>query len=183
LDFYGISGLKLGLAGYFGDSQSTLYNGLDRDDAAGIARADSSVVNVAMIGADARYNVKGWEFRGQFIFVNLSNTMAYNAFTGNDVGSNLAGFYLEAAYNVFQKNQELKSELFPFFRYEQYNTHKSVERTIEQNNAFKRTELTAGLTWKITPGTALKMDYQWLKTDADDSFRNQLNVGLGVWFY
>ena len=183
LDFYGISGLKLGLAGYFGDSQSTLYNGLDREDAAGIARADSSTVGIAMVGVDARYNVKGWEFRSQFNFTNLSNTMAYNAFTGNDVGNKMSGFYLEAAYNVFQKSQEIKSELFPFFRYEQYNTHQSVERTIEQDNAYKRTELTAGLTWKMTPGTALKFDYQWLKNDASDGFRNQLNVGVGVWFY
>jgi len=164
LDFYGISGLKLGLAGYFGDSQSTLFNGLDRDDSEGIARADSSTVNIAMIGVDARYNVKGWELRGQYNYTSLSNTTAYNAFTGNDVGSR-------------------KSELFPFFRYEQYNTHQSVATSIEQNNAFSRTELTAGLTWKITPGTALKLDHQWLKTDAEDSFRNQLNVGVGVWFY
>ena len=121
--------------------------------------------------------------RGQFIYTSLSNTQAYNAFTGNDVGSELGGFYVEAAYNVFQKSEEIKSALFPFFRYEQYNTHQSVASGIEQNNAFSRTELTAGLTWKITPGTALKLDHQWLKTDAEDTFRNQLNVGLGVWFY
>ncbi|MFK7981845.1 MAG: hypothetical protein AB8G86_17825 [Saprospiraceae bacterium] len=183
LDFYGISGLKLGVAGYFGDSQSTLYDGVDKNDAAGLARADSSTVGVAMIGIDARYNIKGWELRGQLNYTSLSNTMAYNAFTGNDVGSKMSGYYLEAAYNVFQKNQEVKTELFPFFRYEQYNTHQSVTRTIEQNNAFKRTELTAGLTWKMNPGTALKLDYQWLKTDADNGFKNQLNIGLGVWFY
>ncbi len=183
LDYYGISGLKLGLAGYIGDSQSTLYNGLDKKDAAGIARADSSTVGVAMVGFDARYSRQGFELRGQLNFTSLSNTMAYNAFTGNDVGSKMSGLYLEAAYNIFQKNKELKTELFPFFRYEQYNTHQSVVRTIEQDNAFKRTELTAGLTWKMTPGTALKLDYQWLKNDAEEGFRNQLNLGVGIWFY
>ncbi len=183
LDYYGISGLKLGLAGYVGDSQSTLYDGLDKNDSAGIARADSSTVGVAMVGLDARYSKNGFELRGQVNYTSLSNTMAYNAFTGNDVGSKMSGFYLEAAYNVFQKVKENKTELLPFFRYEQYNTHQSVERTIEQDNAFKRTELTAGLTWKMTPGTALKLDYQWLKNDAEDTFRNQLNLGVGVWFY
>ncbi len=183
IDFYGISGLKLGLAGYFGDSQSTLYNGLNKNDEAALSRADSSAVGMAMLGIDARYTIKGVRLRGQYNFIKLSNTIEYNAFTGNNVGSQMGGFYIEAAYNVFQKNKAIKSELLPFFRYETYNTHQSVERTIEVNNAYKRTELTAGLTWKPTLGTAFKLDYQWLKTDADDVFKNQLNIGVGIWFF
>lgn len=183
VDYYGISGLKIGLAGYFGDSQTTLFDGVDRADVAAISRADSTVVGISMLGIDARYNLKGLRLRGQYNFINLSNTMAYNTFTGSNVGSQLSGFYLEAAYNVFQQKKNITSELLPFFRYEKYNTHQSVARNIEANNAFERTELTAGIGWKINAGTMLKIDYQWLKTDADNSFNNQLNIGVGIWFF
>lgn len=183
VDYYGISGLKIGLAGYFGDSQTTLYDGIDKVDVAAISRADSTVVGISMLGIDARYNIKGFRLRGQYNFVNLSNTSAYNNFTGNNVGSQLSGFYLEAAYNVLQQKKDITDELLPFFRFEKYNTHQSVARNIEVNNAFERTELTAGIGWKINAGTMLKIDYQWLKSDADDSFKNQLNIGVGIWFF
>jgi len=183
--FTGSNGLRSGrgLAGYFGDSQTTLFDGVDRADVAAISRADSTVVGISMLGIDARYNLKGLRLRGQYNFINLSNTMAYNTFTGSNVGSQLSGFYLEAAYNVFQQKKNITSELLPFFRYEKYNTHQSVARNIEANNAFERTELTAGIGWKINAGTMLKIDYQWLKTDADNSFNNQLNIGVGIWFF
>jgi hypothetical protein len=49
VDYYGIRGLKLGLAGYFGDTQSALFNNLDKSDEALMARADSSVVGINMV--------------------------------------------------------------------------------------------------------------------------------------
>ena len=160
IDFYGISGLKVGLAGYFGDSQSTLYDGVDRNDRVALSRADSSAVGIAMLGLDARYNIKGFQLRGQFNRVFLSNTQAYNSFTGSNVGKEMSGFFLEAAYNVFQTSSTINSALLPFFRYEKYNTHQSVELNTELNNAYARTELTAGIGWRINTGTVLKIDYQ-----------------------
>lgn len=183
VDYYGISSLKLGLSGYFGNSQTTLFDGIDKEDNAAVAQADSSVVGISMVGLDARYNIKGFQIRGQYNFINLSNTDQYNAFTGSDVGSKMSGFYAELGYDIFNKNKEIKSQLIPFFRYETYNTHQSVEKNVELNNSYKRTELTAGIGWKLTPGAVLKMDYQWLKTDADDDFKNQLNLGVGIWFF
>src|SRR5690606_16916226 len=59
LEYFGIRGLNVGLAGYFGKTQSTLYNGIDKNDDAAIARADSSVVGISMLGVDARYSIKG----------------------------------------------------------------------------------------------------------------------------
>ncbi|RMG82716.1 MAG: hypothetical protein D6714_10925, partial [Bacteroidetes bacterium] len=112
-----------------------------------------------------------------------SNTAEYNAFTGSDVGSKMSGYYAEVGYDIFHTNKAINTRLVPFFRYETYNTHAAVAENMTKNDAFKRTELTAGLSLKLNPGTVLKMDYQWLKTDADDDFRGQLNLGLGVWFF
>ena len=44
IDYYGILGLKLGLAIYYGKSQSSLYDGLAMDDFNAVKMADSSVV-------------------------------------------------------------------------------------------------------------------------------------------
>jgi hypothetical protein len=183
IDYYGISSLKIGLAGYFGNSQTNLFDGISKEDASAISRADSSVVGINMLGLDARYNIKGFQLRGQYNFLSLSNTDQYNAFTGSDVGRQMSGYFVEIGYDVFNKNNEIKSQLIPFFRYETYNTHHSVENNIETNNAFKRTELTAGIGWKLTPGAMLKMDYQWLKNDASDGIGGQFNMGVGIWFF
>lgn len=43
IEYYGFSGLNLGLSGYFGNTQSTLYNGLEKSNSDAIAQADSSV--------------------------------------------------------------------------------------------------------------------------------------------
>ncbi len=180
-DYYGISSLKLGFSGYFGDTQSTLYNGIDRNDEAALLQADSSVVGVNMIGLDARYQVKGFLIRGQYIFNKLNNTNQYNTFTGKDVGSQHTGFFAEVGYDVFNRIRSIKSQLIPFVRYEQYNTHQATEE-MSVNDAFHRTEITAGIDWKITPGTVLKADFQWLKNRQTNVFNHQLNLGVGVWF-
>jgi hypothetical protein len=182
VDYFGISGLKLGLSGYFGDTQSTLYDGLDKDDAAGVAQADSSVVGVSMVGLDARYNISGWEFRGQYNYSNLSNTDQYNEFTGKDLGSALQGYYVEAGYDLFHTSSSISSQLVPFVRYEKYDTHHKTEGGLAQNSAYDRTDITAGISWRATSGVALKADYQWKKTAVADSNTGLFNMGVGIWF-
>jgi hypothetical protein len=182
VDYFGLPGLKLGLSGYFGNTQSTLYDGLDKDDAAGVAQADSSVVGIAMVGVDARYNIGGWEFRGQYNLANLSNTDQYNEFTGKDLGSSLKGYYIEAGYDLFHSSSDITSKLVPFVRYENYDTHNKTEDGLAKNDAYDREEITAGIGWRITPGVVLKSDYQWKKTAASDDYTGQFNMGVGIWF-
>lgn len=180
IDYYGVPGLKLGLSGYFGNTQSTLYNGLDKDDRAAEAKADSSVVGISMIGADAAYSVKGLVLKGQFYYAAVSNSDEYNAFTGKDLGSALSGYYAEAGYNLLSgKNSEQK--LVPFCRYERYNTHQKTDG-IAKNQAYDRTELTAGIGWWVASGAVLKADIQWLGNEASDKKTKQLNLGIGIAF-
>jgi hypothetical protein len=176
----------VGFSGYFGKTQSTLYDGIDKNDDAAIAIADSSVVGVAMFGVDARYNVGGLQLRGQYYLTSLSNTKEYNEFTAdtdglNDLGSAMSGYYIEAGYNVF-KSTNAKSELIPFIRYEAYNTHSSVENTISENAAYNVNMITTGITWKLTPKAALKADLQFTKNEAADEYTKQFNAGVAVMF-
>lgn len=180
IEYYGVQGLNIGFSGYKGLSQSTLFDdvpseGPERE------QADSSVVGLTMIGLDARYQFKGLMLRGQFNYGWFANSDVYDAFTGSDLGSSMAGFYLEAAYNVFSTSENIKSQLIPFFRYENYNTQNSVEG-ITRNEAYHRQEYTFGVGWKPISGVALKADYQVFTNKASDDPISRVNLGIGVWF-
>lgn len=171
LDYYGLPGLRLGLSGYFGRTQSERAI----QDIAG------SDVGVAMLGLDARYAYQRFTARGQFIHASVSDSKEYNAYYGSDLGSALQGWYLETAYNLLP--QDKKQQLFAFARYEDYDTHASTEGGLVKNLAYDRNEWTFGLTYKVAPGAAFKADYQF-KNNAvvGGQTIKQLNLGFGVWF-
>ncbi len=180
VDYFAIPGLKIGLSGYFGKSQSTLYDGIEKNDYVLTQSADSSVVGISMFGVDAQYNINGFGFRGQFIYSEHSNTQAYNQLTGSDFGSQIKGYYLEASYNIFQ-TIPTKHKLIPFVRYENYNTHAVVEDGVTTNDAFARQEYIFGLGWKMHTNAVLKVDYQVL-VEGNNKQRNFFNMGVGVMF-
>lgn len=187
VEYYGIRGLNLGLSGYFGNTQSTLYEGVDKDDTDAIARADSSVVGVSMLGIDARYKIKGLQLRGQFYYSGLSNTAQYNAFTApndstlNDLGSSMIGYYAEAGYNVL-RSFETDKQLIPFVRYEFLNTHHRVESNISINPTYEKSIITTGMTLKLTRGAVIKADMQFIKPVDEDSYTKTFNAGIGIMF-
>ena len=182
LDYYGLSGFKLGLSGYFGKSQSILFDDLDKNDDVAIATADSSIIGISMVGLDYRYSIFGFQTRGQLIYGKFTNVDEYNAFTGSDLGESMLGYYAEVSYEIFHDNGSIQNELTPFFRFEKYNTHYSVISGLTQNNAYNITELIFGFTFKMDRGAALKVDYQMYKNADESKFNSILNMGIGVWF-
>lgn len=170
LDYYGLPGLRLGLSGYFGRTQA-------EDDVDDI---DGSDVGISMVGFDARYAYQRFTARGQFIHANLSDTEAYNALYSSDLGSALQGWYLEAAYNLLPLTKQ--QQLFAFARYEDYDTHASVDGSLLKNASYDRNEWTLGLSYKVAPGAVVKADYQIKDNATSNDIPNQLNFGIGVWF-
>lgn len=182
LDYYGLPGLKVGAAVYLGKSQSSLFNGIDKNDELALAQADSSVVGIQMFGLNAIYQYKGLRLRGEYILSKQSNTLQYNAFTGSDLAKVMDGYYADISYNLFY-GTKLKSELIPFIRYEKYYTHSEVDSEITQVLAYNRTDITMGIGYKITPGIMLKSDYQiYHNEDSNDSNSGQFNLGVAFWF-
>ena len=171
LDYYGLPGLRLGLAGYFGRTQP-------EDD---VDMLDGADVGIAMIGLDARYAYRRFTARGQFIHASLSDADAYNTLTGRDLGSALSGWYLEGAYNLLPLENAQK--LFAFARLEQYDTHADTEGGLVANDAYNRQDVTLGLTYHIAPGVVVKGDYQIRDNEQEGAeVANRLNFGIGVWF-
>ncbi len=182
VEYYGIKGLNIGLASYLGNSQTTAYDGLDKNDNAAISSADSTIVGVSMFGLDMRYQLKGLALRGQLIYTSLGNTEQYNQKLDSDVGSKMIGYYAEVAYDVFSHSSKIKSQLIPFVRYEVYDTQHEVMEGMKNDNAYDKTYITAGLSWKITPQVVVKSDMQFYKSKADDEYSQMFNAGIGFMF-
>ncbi len=171
LDYYGISGLRLGFSSYFGKTQAA-------DD---IEEVVGSNIGITMIGLDARYAYQRFTARGQFVHASLSDTEDYNALTGRDLGSALQGWYVEGAFNLLPVSNEQK--LFAFARYEKYDTHASTAGSLAKNDAYDRTDVTTGLTYHLAPGVVLKGDYQFRSNALENGdVKDRLNFGIGVWF-
>lgn len=187
VEYYGIRGLNLGLSGYFGKTQSTLYNGIEKSNEAAMAKADSSVVGISMIGADARYTTGGLQLKGQLYYTGVSNTDQYNRFTrgntaSNDLGSAMMGYYVEAGYNVLRSLSQTNHELIPFVRLEKYDTNQKTHASLARNDAYNNNVITTGLTWKLNQGAVLKTDVQFVKSKAADQYSKVFSAGVGVMF-
>jgi hypothetical protein len=168
LDYYGIAGLRIGLAGYFGETQT--------DD----TTLESATVGVSMVGIDMRYKYNNLELRGQYISANISDSDKYNMLTGKDLGSKLNGLYGELAYN-FELNGNEK--LTPFIRYEKYNTHAETAGNLPANAAYDKNELIFGMNYKVADGAAFKVDYQLINNAVTGSdTKKQFNAGVAIWF-
>ena len=182
VDYFGFAGLNIGLAGYFGKSQSRQYDGLDRNDQSSVKTADSTVIGTAMFGLDMRYNKGGLQMRGQLIYNDLSNVLQYNTFTGNDLGSAMLGYYIEAGYDVLRHlNGSAEQKLVPFARFEKYNTHLAVPENTTTNPSNDRTDITVGLGFWFTSGAVVKADYQAF-SNAGNQNSGQFNMGIGFMF-
>ena len=184
LDYYGILGLKIGLSGYHGKSQTTLKDGVNPSDAATISSVDSSLITMTMIGLDARYLHKGFTARGQFIYSQNKNTEAFNLYGQTDLGKALMGYYIEAGYDVLRLFKlKTTKKLNAFVRYEMYNTHFKMYSENLVNRAYNRTDITTGLSFHIAPGAVFKADYQYLvNKDPNSTATNMFNMGVGWWY-
>lgn len=170
LDFYGINGLRLGLSGYFGRTQA----------ANEVFDTSGSTVGLSMIGFDARYNLRKFTARCQYITSSIKDAFEYNQLTAKDLGSGMSGYYIEGAYNFLPIRN--RQRLFAFVRYENFDTHASVPSNTDRNAAYHRKEITTGLSYHLAPGAVFKMDYQSKSTGLDDDAKGQINAGVGVWF-
>jgi hypothetical protein len=186
-DYFGLKNLQLGASLYLGKSQSALYNNLDENRQNDVAKADSSVINLTMLGLDARYNHKALQLKGQFYYSWIGNSDQYNRFTrkgntSNDLGSEMLGWYVEAGYDVLSHFGGKDKSLTPFVRIEEYNTHQNVEAPILKNAKYHTTAYTTGLGYKLNKNSVLKVDVQFAKTKAETQFTKTFNAGVGVAF-
>lgn len=186
IDYFGIKNLQLGVSLFAGKTQSQLYNGLNRSDAMAASRADSSTVNMAMVGLDAQYRINALQLKAQYYYTTISDADKYNKFTrvngkNNNLGSAMMGWYVEAGYNVLSHFNTTK-ELVPFVRYEQYNTQYKVGNLFAADGKYNTNAIFAGLGFKLTRNAIVKADIQFSKNKTESKYNTILNTGVGVMF-
>lgn len=181
VSYFGFNKLLIEASVYIGKTESSLYNGLERNNTAAISQADSTVVGISMVGLNTSYASKNFLFRGQAIYTSISNTDQFNAFTGSNVANGILGGYAELSYKADLKKDDYL-QLIPFVRYEYYDTHFKVDDNISRNKAYAREEVLIGLGLKPAPGIIFKADYQLTRTKMNDEFMSTINLGFGYWF-
>ncbi len=88
---------------------------------------------------------------------NLSNALGVKR---TPVGKNVLGFSTEIGYNILSiKNQETKHKIYPFIRYDFYDSMYKTHTTITDNPRWERSVITSGLNWFIHKGVILKAQY------------------------
>lgn len=180
LTYYGIKGLNFGFSGYFGQTESSLFNNLNQDSTMLSRQADSSSIGINMISSDFRYQLKNFEARGEFIWMNLKNTNEYNAITDQDLGQTAYGYYAEVGYNI-GSIFNLKNKLVPFIRYSNYDTHHKVSTNQIRNLNYNNEVITTGISCFLNPNFVVKADYQKQKNGKNIA-SNTFNAGVGYWF-
>ena len=138
---------------------------------------------LAVVSADARYEVRGLTVRGVITSASVGDAEQINTLYGTDVGSRISGAYIEGAYNLlYVLAPKSTQRLNAFARYEQYNTHAAVPTGTTRNDEFARRITTLGLAYKPTWNTVFKGDYEIRRTAAGTAEGEILRLGMGYQF-
>lgn len=151
---------------------------------AGHATPDFAANNarVTLWDLHARYNPGRWDLSALYARGTISHTEALNlTFVGNPslVPSSFYGWYGQAAYRLWKQGDYA---LFPFARYERFNTARSfaaIPNGLGAASAPEERVVTVGANLRIGSGVVLKADYQKF---AEDKSRDRVNLGVGFSF-
>lgn len=144
---------------------------------------------LSMIEADAKYSLQGIDLEGVFAFTHLTDAGNINTFLvatdptfANFVGSQMLGWYGEAAYHLFHHwMPDAKQDVVLFARYEDFNTQHKMPAGFAANPANNRHTLTAGISYLPIPQVAIKADtmFNWNQANAGV---DQFNLGVGFYY-
>lgn len=125
---------------------------------------------ITMIESHISYNEKNIRFNAIGLFGNLQNSEIIslkNANLSNNLGvkrtpvaKNAIGFSAEFGYNIMpliKKNTE--QSVYPFIRFDKYNTMFKTEGNILSNPRWDRNSYTFGINWFIHPQIVFKIQY------------------------
>jgi hypothetical protein len=126
-----------------------------------------------------RYTPGAWDISALWTYGRITDTTALNAtFVGNPtpVPSSFAGWYLQAAYQLWQSGDYVLS---PFARFESFNTARSYSSQpagLGIPSASYERVATVGANLRIGQGVVLKADYQKFR---DDKSQDRVDLGVG----
>ncbi|WP_310994093.1 porin [Aequorivita marina] len=125
---------------------------------------------VTLVEGHVSYNEKNLRFNAVALYGNLENSNIVskkNANLSNNlgvkrtpVGKNAFGFSAEVGYNILPLLVSNSNQmLYPFLRYDYYDTMQDVEGAIIKNPRWQRSAITGGVNWFVHPQIVVKAHY------------------------
>lgn len=125
---------------------------------------------VTLAEAHLTYDERNLRFNTMFLYGNLENSNIVshkNANLSNNlgvkrnpVGKNALGFSAEIGYDIMPLlNSASSQRLYPFARYDYYDTMQDTEGSIVDNPRWQRSVITGGFNWFVFPEIAVKAQY------------------------
>lgn len=167
---------------HFGTNDHTFIGiaGYVNDAAANRPKKDmKQSAYVTMVEGHVSYDEKNLRFNAVALYGNLENSdivSQKNANLSNNlgvkrtpVGKNAFGVSVEAGYNVLPLLVANTSQkLYPFLRYDYYDTMQDVEGAIVKNPRWERSAITGGLNWFVHPQIVVKAHYSDRKLGSEN---------------
>ena len=174
-DFVGVSGLTLGASAFAGDS------GQGHLTPSGQEIGGFTTV----LDAHADWRWRGLWLRGLYAHTTIDQAALINQlndFEGDEsIGSQQQGWYGQVAFDLLSLGGSTKMSLWPFVRYEGWDTQLRVPAGYERNPANNAHQLTMGVSYYPISRLVVKADWQQ-RLNAARTGVNQFNVGLGYIF-
>ncbi len=171
--------LRLGISGYYGNTGKNATKPEKMKNIKGTVSIDS---------AEAEYNDRKLVVRANILSGNLDDS--YNITSRNKTISSATQYLrspvakraltwaVESGFNVFSFFHT-KEKLFPFARYEYYNSMESTEKGILADERYKRNVLTLGMNYCFLPNAILKMDYS-MREIGGGKYNNENTFALAL---
>jgi hypothetical protein len=165
LDWNGIPGLTLGVAGYHGDAA--------QDD------ADVGDLTTTIYDLHAEFRSGGWWARALYSEARVSDTeLLYAADPTKAVGERMRGWYAELGYDLMTAlAPESSQQLIPWVRYETVDTQASLAAGLDPDDAAETTNVAFGVDWLPIPNIVFKAGYRDYEDGGD-----RLEASLGYVF-
>lgn len=182
LDYTGIRGITVGASAYYGNSTGNR----PKPDMEGIDG------HVTINDVHAVVERGPFTARGEFLYGTVENADLISQRNGvlpralqvprTPVARAAMLWYGEAGYDVLSFLRPHSShKLYPFARYEYYNSMQEVDTGIFADPRFERHVVTGGLNLFLTPGVVFKMDYAH-RTFGDDTLNDEDTFSVAFGF-
>lgn len=175
----------------------SVYYGKTAKNASKPTRTSAFDAPVTIFTLDAQYKSRNFIARANGVYGKLGDSYELSTVKKNfssaagysrtNVAEKAVSYAAEAGYNVVSlfNTSSQAPRIFPFVRYEYYNSMEDTEKSMLADKRFKVSMVTAGLNYYALPNLVVKADYTHRSIGGGDfNSENTLSVGLAYigWF-
>ena len=135
-------------------------------------------LTTTIFDAHAEWRRGPWFARGLYASALLDDTEQFFALTGESLGDELTGWYVEGGVDVLRLiSPEAKQSVTTYARYEDVDTQASLAAGVPASGGFEDQIVTFGASWSPLPALVFKLDYEQFDERGD-----QWNFLIGYTF-